>query len=101
MLIFFDNILQEPGSVTLARADAMLDELAQIMKQGGNATAAVIATFRGPTRSAHGPSVVVVTPSVHAHIEKIGSTVPSDQSDPDGATTPSALVRGPLKVDHA
>ena len=39
---FFDNILQEPGSVTLARADAMLDELGQIMKMGGmknNATA--------------------------------------------------------------
>jgi len=32
---FFDNILQEPGSVTLARADAMLDELGQIMKMGG------------------------------------------------------------------
>ena len=39
---FFDNILEEPGSISLARADAMLDELAQIMKQGGmkqNATA--------------------------------------------------------------
>ena len=32
---FFDNILQEPGSITLARADAMLDELGQIMKMGG------------------------------------------------------------------
>lgn len=32
---FFDNILQEPGSVTLARADAMLEELGQIMKMGG------------------------------------------------------------------
>jgi hypothetical protein len=32
---FFDNILQEPGSITLARADAMLDELGKIMKMGG------------------------------------------------------------------
>ena len=46
---FFDNVLQEPGSVTLARADAMLDELGFIMKQGGmktNATAINFATIR-------------------------------------------------------
>jgi len=39
---FFNGILQEPGSVTLARADAMLDDLGKIMKMGGmknNATA--------------------------------------------------------------
>ena len=32
---FFDNILKEPGSVTLARADSMLDELGQVMRMGG------------------------------------------------------------------
>ena len=42
---FFDNILQEPGSVTLARADAMLDELGQIMKMGGMKTNATAINF--------------------------------------------------------
>jgi hypothetical protein len=39
---FFDNILKEPGSVTLTRADEMLAELGQVMRMGGmksNATA--------------------------------------------------------------
>ena len=35
---FFDNILAEPGSVTLARADTMLEELGHIMKMGGMKT---------------------------------------------------------------
>ena len=42
---FFDNVLQEPGSVTLARADAMLDELGFIMKQGGMKTNATAINF--------------------------------------------------------
>jgi len=56
---------------------------------------------RGPTRSIHGPSVNVVTPSETAHAEKIGTTSLSAQSAAAGATTPSEEVRGPFHIDHA
>ena len=42
---FFDSILKEPGSVTLTRADAMLDELGQVMRMGGMKTNATAVNF--------------------------------------------------------
>ncbi len=42
---FFNKVLQEPGSVTMARADEMLNELAQTMRMGGMKTNATAVNF--------------------------------------------------------
>ena len=42
---FFNKVLQEPGSVTLTRADELLNELAQTMRMGGMKTNATAVNF--------------------------------------------------------
>jgi len=42
---FFDTILKEPGSVTLARSDELLTELGQVMRMGGMKTNATAVNF--------------------------------------------------------
>ena len=62
---------------------------------------AAAAVMRGPLLSDHVPNTLVPIPSVRAAKEKIGTTLPSSQSDAAGATTPSVRHNGALNEDQA